>query len=418
MRLIIHLIILTFLIAGFGNLQSTAQCCSAGNPISTDGSSGGITKNAFTVAFMYKNSLSDSYYHGSEKTDFIYKESSFHFSSLKLEYGINSKLAVAIDNGFFIRKSEYFPESDYERYARGLGDVGLTLRYNFLNMEEQRFSMSVIGTVKFPIGAKNQQYDGIILPIDFQPSTGSMRFNPAISMSKAFSPRFSMFGFGSYEYINEIETESATYKYGDIAVAALGANYLLTEDLSFNLQGRYEWRGKRVDNGSEIKQSTGGKIFFLVPELSYTIFSSIRVAVAYDQPVVRYMNYLENGTGQLGNKRMITLKASSVINELIKPKAVQFNDLTLLNVSNMHVSGICGMCKLRIEKIAMRSRNVKYASWDVSTQELTLKHKEEIDLHKIMERLAKAGHDTEEIKASDKAYANLHECCKYRVVNQ
>ena len=36
------------------------------------------------------------------------------------------------------------------------------------------------------------------------------------------------------------------------------------------------------------------------------------------------------------------------------------------------------------------------------------------DLNKIKQKIADVGHDTQQIKASDEAYNNIHECCKYR----
>jgi len=37
-----------------------------------------------------------------------------------------------------------------------------------------------------------------------------------------------------------------------------------------------------------------------------------------------------------------------------------------------------------------------------------------IDIETIKKSIVAVGHDTEEMKASDEAYNNLHECCKYR----
>ena len=82
---------------------------------------------------------------------------------------------------------------------------------------------------------------------------------------------------------------------------------------------------------------------------------------------------------------------------------------------NILVEGVCGMCKDRIEKTAIKKGKAKSASWDLDTKMLTV----EIDESKtsifwIREKLAEAGHDNGEYLASDEVYDKLHFCCKYR----
>ncbi len=78
------------------------------------------------------------------------------------------------------------------------------------------------------------------------------------------------------------------------------------------------------------------------------------------------------------------------------------------------VNGVCGMCEKRIEDAAM-IKGVKMAEWNKHTQKLKVIYKPEkvnlIDIHKA---IAKAGHDTEKVKATDEAYNKLPKCCAYR----
>ncbi len=83
--------------------------------------------------------------------------------------------------------------------------------------------------------------------------------------------------------------------------------------------------------------------------------------------------------------------------------------------ASMEVDGVCGMCKERIEKAAIRTKGVKSAVWNVDTHELKLIYDErKTDLKTIAQKVANVGHDTKEIKATDKAYNSVHACCKYR----
>ena len=79
------------------------------------------------------------------------------------------------------------------------------------------------------------------------------------------------------------------------------------------------------------------------------------------------------------------------------------------------VSGVCGMCETRIEK-ALDVPGVIMAEWDVETKKAKVAYKTEvISEEQIHQLIANVGHDTEKIKATDEAYANVHGCCKYRV---
>jgi copper chaperone CopZ len=83
--------------------------------------------------------------------------------------------------------------------------------------------------------------------------------------------------------------------------------------------------------------------------------------------------------------------------------------------ASIEVDGVCGMCKERIEKAAIRTKGVKSAVWSVDTHELKLIFDErKTDLTKISKGVAAVGHDTKEIKATDEQYHSVHACCLYR----
>ena len=86
-----------------------------------------------------------------------------------------------------------------------------------------------------------------------------------------------------------------------------------------------------------------------------------------------------------------------------------------VKTEKFRVEGNCNMCKTRIEKAANSVEGVQSADWDVKTKMITVKFDPaKTDLHKINTAIAKAGHDTEMLKASDEAYDKLPACCKYR----
>ena len=83
--------------------------------------------------------------------------------------------------------------------------------------------------------------------------------------------------------------------------------------------------------------------------------------------------------------------------------------------ASLEVDGVCGMCKARIEKAAIRTKGVKSAVWNVDTHELKLIYDErKTNLDSISKKIAAVGHDTKLYKATDEAYNAVDPCCKYR----
>lgn len=83
--------------------------------------------------------------------------------------------------------------------------------------------------------------------------------------------------------------------------------------------------------------------------------------------------------------------------------------------ASLEVDGVCLMCKSRIEKACLNTKGVKSAIWDVKSHELKLIFDaNKTNVKTIQKNVVSVGHDTKELKATDKAYASVHPCCQYR----
>lgn len=81
---------------------------------------------------------------------------------------------------------------------------------------------------------------------------------------------------------------------------------------------------------------------------------------------------------------------------------------------DVEVNGNCEQCKKRIEKAAFAVPGVKSAQWHLDDHVLHLIiNEEKTSLTEVKKAIAKAGHDTDEVKATDEDYEKLHHCCKY-----
>lgn len=82
---------------------------------------------------------------------------------------------------------------------------------------------------------------------------------------------------------------------------------------------------------------------------------------------------------------------------------------------DVEVKGNCDQCKRRIEKAAYSVKGVKSAEWHEDDQTLHLIIDEtKCSTDDVRAAVAKSGHDTDKVKATEDAYNNLHSCCQYK----
>ena len=78
------------------------------------------------------------------------------------------------------------------------------------------------------------------------------------------------------------------------------------------------------------------------------------------------------------------------------------------------VLGECEMCKDRIQRATYKIKGVKYSSWSIPQNKLSIIYNSnKVSLNEIKKKIAESGHDSEDFKATDEAYNNLHPCCHY-----
>ena len=81
------------------------------------------------------------------------------------------------------------------------------------------------------------------------------------------------------------------------------------------------------------------------------------------------------------------------------------------------VSGVCDMCKNRIDIGTVKIKGVKYANWDLVSNNLSIIYNSnKINLDSIQKQIAALGHDTGKHKAPEKVYNSLPECCFYKTI--
>ena len=81
---------------------------------------------------------------------------------------------------------------------------------------------------------------------------------------------------------------------------------------------------------------------------------------------------------------------------------------------SFEVNGSCEMCQKRIQKAALSVSGVKSVVWNIETHQLDLiLNEEKSQVLDVKKSIAKVGHDSDEVKATEEEYKNLHGCCLY-----
>jgi periplasmic mercuric ion binding protein len=80
----------------------------------------------------------------------------------------------------------------------------------------------------------------------------------------------------------------------------------------------------------------------------------------------------------------------------------------------IEVLGNCDLCKKRIERASFSVKGVKSANYNLNDNTLHLIiNEQKCSILDVKKAIAKVGHDTDEVKATDEDYENLHGCCHY-----
>ncbi|MBI9038537.1 MAG: hypothetical protein JEY97_10420 [Bacteroidales bacterium] len=290
-------------------IKAQSQCCGAGNPISGFENVSGIPYKTLLISPTYKYSISDTYFTGNEKNSISPDKMNYNFTSISIAYGINPRLSIQGQIGYFINKTKKYNISDWKPMRGfGLGDAEINVMYAVIKNIFKDFSLITGVGIKLPIGVFDQEVNNVKLPISLQPSSGSLKFNASVFMNKKFN-EFNVSFRGFAEIANRIKSQNFDYKYGNLYLMSFYGSYNINKKISFVAQIRYEYRGKSLRENEQIVESSGGQLISFIPEINIIPAKSFSISVYPDIPIYKYMN----GT-QITNKFAISLKLTKSFN--------------------------------------------------------------------------------------------------------
>jgi hypothetical protein len=273
---------------------AVGQCCSAGNPMGGDGSYDGLNKNTLRIYTSYKHSLSKEYFHFDKRYDLPYiQESYFDYGSLSLTYGLFDRFSLHTELGYFIDKTQEVNinnENETIR-ARGIGDAAFNVRYIAVKTVKPVSQLVFSAGVKVPVGAFNEEIEGVTVPVSLQPSSGAFKYNASAFYNRKRGDRkFGWNSFALFEISSTINKGFLVYHYGNYFQLALAGSYTFNDNFNFTANAKLEWRGKdKREEGLKI-ESTGSRAVFLNPQLVYSFKSTWAIILMSDIPVYKYVN--------------------------------------------------------------------------------------------------------------------------------
>lgn len=275
--------------------DANAQCCSAGNPFFY-GELSTMNKKNLQVVSGYKYSTSNKYFSEDHPVDIEFVDKAyFNYFTLQFIYGLTERATIQADLGYFLNKSETYTNNDWKTSnGYGLGDATLIFKYLAYQNWKKHFKVIPAFGVTLPIGVFDQESDHVKLPITVQPSSGSYKYQLSLYLSKGTDKRKINYSFfGMYEYAQLIHSKNFYYKYGNQFLLSVLTSYNISSVFSIALEARGENKARSLRNDDQTVESSGYKIVYLIPHISWAFLPDWYLAVNSDFPVYKYYNGIQ-----------------------------------------------------------------------------------------------------------------------------
>ncbi len=302
--------IINILIILFMSINSSyGQCCSAGNPVGGTTNIGILDSGTVRLITFYRYSQSSGYWEGMRKSDFYFvKNADFNFGGLVLAYGLDNKLTIETELGYYFNKSQtYNVTPEFTNKGFGLSNAVVSLKQNLISKTEKPFEWTVALGVKFPFKTEYQIVDNVELPRDVQSSTSTYGIVAQSFLYKGIPSR-SMKLFLSNRFESNTQ-DVKKFRYGNSLINSLFVTKQINNsDWTAIIQVRHEYRTKDIKNiiennylgfltTGQVVNSSGGHLTFVAPQINYTVAQKWNISLLADIPIFRYYNGI-----QLGNK--------------------------------------------------------------------------------------------------------------------
>ncbi len=284
-----------------------AQCCTPGNPIGGAVNPGVSQTGIWQLFVGYRYGYSGEYFEESQPIEAYFVASgAFQHLSLAMTYGLSERLTLEAESGYFLAKTQAFVPGILPASLRGVGftDLNILARINLWQNPISGWELTSALGFKLPLGSYQQTQDGILLPRDLQPSTGSMDALHTVFFQKVFlAQKFRLFALSRLEWKGQNPDQ---YRYGHFWSLGAFASYSPHFRWTLVAQLRNEWRGRDsrpltgqgipLGNGREQIIPTGSNRLYASPQIGFEASPRLQLTALVDLPLYQRYNGQQLGT--------------------------------------------------------------------------------------------------------------------------
>ncbi len=269
-------------------------CCSAGTPMLGSLETSTTRMNNLQFSFTYDYNTLQSVREGSKKIADNTRERITHSALLEITYGLTNKISLTSLFSFTNQRRIISSSIGSENLlsSSGIGDILLLAKYEIIsqNLLEQRQLALGFGP-KIPSGASDVSQNGILLPADIQPGSGTWDFVLWSYYSEGFMPNLPLNIFVTASYkLNaankRFSNSDAGYKFGNEFVSSFGAGYRTDTIFDYSLSLRF----RTTDSDQFDKQNvpnTGGYWLYVIPGLNLKVTDKFTTRLSGQIPLYR-----------------------------------------------------------------------------------------------------------------------------------
>ncbi len=274
------------LIHGFAN----AQCCSMGNPIVGMSPAAENFKGRLSLNLYYKQGFNETYFRNNVKlvNYGIYNYSGYDFAGLSISYGVNSRLLIEHETGYYPRKEVNFADPDLEARAKdgyGLSNGLVSFRYSIIQPNDKKAGIMLGAGLKYPFKTEKLSLANVELPMELQPSTNAWGLIGQFFITKetAFRQTFSFAHRSEINFSNKYN-----YKYGSLHTTAFTMSGKIYRGFYSAVTLRNEFKLSDDTKTGARLASQGSNVVILNPKIEYKLPGEFGLYVFGDLPVYKY----------------------------------------------------------------------------------------------------------------------------------
>ncbi len=288
----ISLLYLFLLMLIFPSLRSHAQCFSSANPVGGTTNLLVLDKKTLRAISFYRHAYSNKYFEGDSRSEFDQvKQANYNYMGWIFAYGFSQKFTLETEGGIFFNKSYHYNlDPVYILNGSGLNNLIISGKFRLISNYQNRLFLAGSAGIKLPPSLDPKERDGVVLPVDLQPSSNAFG-----SVLQAFLVKENSLSGMRYFLVSRFEMnlpDRNDYQLGNALISSVFISkhlpdHWLPGDWTTVLQLRNEIRSANSMKGIP-EASTGGFLFLVSPQINYSIKEKWNLSVMADIPFYQY----------------------------------------------------------------------------------------------------------------------------------